>query len=1055
MIFLYRSLRIFLLLFWGFSAWAQTSTENYVLSRTYRTTGGAVTEGTKYWGTPAKVKTQVSYTDNLGKSSYDIVVAGNPDEKDLLIRRAYDNMHQLSKEYLPVNLPNGSGKIPTAAELTTAGGYYNGENVGAPTTNYWTETVYDNSPLGRVKATREAGVSGEDTGVRKAYLTNSPTNGSIRFYKLSGTEQILPTTPVNYYDDGALNIVETKDEVGNRIEQFTDKQGRLVLKRVAGQQDTYYVYNDQGQLRYVLQPQFQDAGADVTARIEKFAFEYTYDEQGRLKTKRIPGQGTFTIEAYYPSDMIKQVLDARGKRFYYKYDDLNRQIEMGEGTIGVNETLYVKTKYDDYAGIPNVAFDNALGLTDDDDFKGLPASDSKKGLTTMTTTRVLDGTFNNPQWLNTLFFYDKKGRLIQVQRQLYSLGGNSKEQISYQRDFEGNVTRELTTQWSTVGTYNLDKTFKYDHQSRLESVKHSFYLNSGAPKTYTHVVNGYNAVGLASEKSFHDDIQKIDYKYTPRGWLHTLQNDGGKGYLVNLRYQPNGNVSSLAWQTPGYSGSFDSFTYDGANRMTDAVGAPYKEHGITYDKNGNIFTLKRDLENGPADELVYQAPIGEDQSNNYQGNRLIRVVDKLNNSAGFDNGASGTGADYTYDGNGNMLSDQNRGVTDVVYNALNLPEKVTMVNPGRILQYVYDASGNKLRLSAPGATTVYAGAFEYNSSGTLLRIELEEGQLVRKSDGTYEVQYYLRDHLGNVRVVLDEGGEVVQETEYLPFGLAVNRTGSDADNKYHFLGKEIQQETNWVDLQARFFDPVIGRFMVVDPETGGQEDFSPYHYSFDNPLLYSDPDGRAPECCKGLGDFLTGVGSALNDDIWGGNPVQANPGHVQAYNNGRKLGHYLSATWGSVEIAIGGAGIAGAVAVTAGTAGAATPATAVAGTASAGLVAHGGNTVMNAMDNLQDDKGAVNTHGNTLDNKPAEGYSLRDRTTGDVKKYGETTRGDDKFGAGKQKRYTKKELKAKNVDYVKEVSGTKKSMHKWQTKKIRQYKKKNNGKRPDYNKTDY
>ena len=72
---------------------------------------------------------------------------------------------------------------------------------------------------------------------------------------------------------------------------------------------------------------------------------------------------------------------------------------------------------------------------------------------------------------------------------------------------------------------------------------------------------------------------------------------------------------------------------------------------------------------------------------------------------------------------------------------------------------------------------------------------------------------------------------------------------------------------------------------------------------------------------------------------------------------------------------------------------------------------------------------------------------LKERDTGDVKKYGETTQGKDKFGAGNQQRYSKKELKQNNVDYVKEASGTKKEMHELQTQKIKQHTKEH-GERP-------
>lgn len=87
------------------------------------------------------------------------------------------------------------------------------------------------------------------------------------------------------------------------------------------------------------------------------------------------------------------------------------------------------------------------------------------------------------------------------------------------------------------------------------------------------------------------------------------------------------------------------------------------------------------------------------------------------------------------------------------------------------------------------------------------------------------------------------------------------------------------------------------------------------------------------------------------------------------------------------------------------------------------------------------------THGNKLDNKPAEGYPLRDRATGEVRKFGETTRGL-KHGAGKQKRYSKKYLKKNNLYYQKEIEGTKKEMHSWQHQEILKHKAANGGPDP-------
>ena len=87
-------------------------------------------------------------------------------------------------------------------------------------------------------------------------------------------------------------------------------------------------------------------------------------------------------------------------------------------------------------------------------------------------------------------------------------------------------------------------------------------------------------------------------------------------------------------------------------------------------------------------------------------------------------------------------------------------------------------------------------------------------------------------------------------------------------------------------------------------------------------------------------------------------------------------------------------------------------------------------------------------HGNNLNSpKPTEGYSLRDRDTKQVLKYGETQRG--------TARYTQKYLREKNADMDFEAKGTKAEMHKWQHDKIIDHKAQNGGQRPPLNKTDW
>lgn len=864
--FLFWTLRT-AVLFVSIPVFSQSSTENYVLSRTYRVRGGELTSGTKYWGNPDQVQTSINYLDGLGKPKQSIAVGGTPKKRDIANISLYNSMHELEKEYLPVAMPDGKGDFKSTANINTAAGaYYNAvAKVGDPTTNFWTETVYDNSPLNRPKNQKAPGVT---TGVRKSYRTNqSSVHSYIKLYKVVGSG-VLDAT-VDNYAESTLTIIESLDESDKKVEEFTDRNGRVVLKRVAGQEDTYYVYNEKGQLRYVLQPQFQESSEAQTVKLEKYAFQYTYDGRGRVAAKRVPGQGVSTMTYDNNTDMLQYLVDGKGQRFYYKYDNLNRQIEMGLGMIGSGEKALVKTKYDNYSGLDTYTFDAEMGLTDADDFVGIPKSDSKKGLTTMVSARVLDGSPSENTWLNTVFFYDKKGRLIQTQRQLYDLGngtGESVEQVSYQLDFAGNILRESTKQVTADGIYRLVKIFKYDHQNRLLSIGHTFYKDTEQKLSYTHVTNTYNEVGSLLKKSLHNESQELTYKYTPRGWIYAMLNGEGKTYKVDLGYNANGNINKLNWQTQGYTGEFSSIVYDGSNRLTAAQGAPYSEFGITYDKNGNIITLKRNRDGVPIDDLIYHQ-VGTTDATNYNGNQLVRVMDNSNSAEGFNNGSSGTAADYAYDQNGNLTSDKNKGITGITYNALNLPQTVTMEGPNRSLQYIYDGAGNKLMSVFPTTSTHYAGAFEYDGEGDLVRIALEEGQLVQTADENFVVNYYLRDHLGNVRMVIDEEGKVLQETEYYAFGLPVARGGTDAENKYLYNGKEKQAETQWMDYGARMYMPEIGRWGSVDKESERYERHSSFAYVLNRPTVAIDPDGRR----------VYFVGGANNDqDGWN---------YIQRWNN--------------------------------------------------------------------------------------------------------------------------------------------------------------------------
>jgi len=125
-----------------------------------------------------------------------------------------------------------------------------------------------------------------------------------------------------------------------------------------------------------------------------------------------------------------------------------------------------------------------------------------------------------------------------------------------------------------------------------------------------------------------------------------------------------------------------------------------------------------------------------------------------------------------------------------------------------------------------------------------------EGRVMVNSGGTYEYQYFLKDHLGNTRITFNQNGEIIQEDAYYPFGMKMNglcyETGTDYRNKYLYNGKELQDDfgLDWYDYGARFYDPQIGRWHSVDPLAEKYPGLSPFIYAGNNPVIFIDPDGR-------------------------------------------------------------------------------------------------------------------------------------------------------------------------------------------------------------------
>jgi RHS repeat-associated protein len=218
---------------------------------------------------------------------------------------------------------------------------------------------------------------------------------------------------------------------------------------------------------------------------------------------------------------------------------------------------------------------------------------------------------------------------------------------------------------------------------------------------------------------------------------------------------------------------------------------------------------------------------------------------------------------YLYDANANMTYDPSKKIT-VSYNHLNLPSLVEFDNSD-FIEYTYTTTGTKLRKpvtswkTTGGGKTDYAGQFLYQDN-ELSCIFTPVGRIVpmQYNDETFwKHEYNLKDHLGNTHIVFAAHPhgqpEVMQQTSYYPFGMTLQQQNFggalNQPNKLLYNGKELQDNElagvclDWYDYGARMYDAQIGRWHVVDPMADIEPGWSPYRYSFNNPIYYTDPTG--------------------------------------------------------------------------------------------------------------------------------------------------------------------------------------------------------------------
>ncbi|MBV6513283.1 MAG: RHS repeat-associated core domain-containing protein [Ignavibacteriales bacterium] len=224
-------------------------------------------------------------------------------------------------------------------------------------------------------------------------------------------------------------------------------------------------------------------------------------------------------------------------------------------------------------------------------------------------------------------------------------------------------------------------------------------------------------------------------------------------------------------------------------------------------------------------------------------------------------------ANYSTDSRGNITADEYRSTSNITYDNRNLPLQFSA--NGTTVKYSYDDNGNRIYKEFGTTKEFYLrdhtgqelAIFKVSgSSDTLMFYNIYglglEGRAEQTWSWNYETEppqierseepiFYIKDHLGTIRVTINKQGTILFAADYWPYGekMAEYNSGTGTVQRYIFTEKERDTETGYDYFGARFYDSDLGRWMTVDPLMDKYPGWSPYNYVMGNPLRLVDPDG--------------------------------------------------------------------------------------------------------------------------------------------------------------------------------------------------------------------
>ncbi|MBM3747567.1 MAG: hypothetical protein FJW34_17415, partial [Acidobacteria bacterium] len=763
----------------------------------------------------------------------------------------------------------------------------------------------------------------------------------------SQTDAAGYTTRYSY--DAAGNLTSVTDPLG-RVLRFT-YEGKFNLVssvRDAAGNETEFEYDARGNLTRAVKPQgvetrfSWDSAGNLTARTdpEGNMVTFTYDEVGNVTSVR-DALGNVSKREFDRLKRLTHAVDPLGGEVWLEYDALGRLVRQTDPLGRTAGRTYDRdgrlVKVADYAGrTATFRYDVLNHLTQVTDALGqvteyayatpdcgcsatanLTAFRDPAGRARSQTYDFLDRLVSSTDALgsSTQYGYDAQGSLASKR----DASGNL---VTFERDAAGRITRRLYTDRAetrfvydasnnlvSASNQHVAYTFTYDALNRLRT-----FTDSRFNKTLTY---GYDRLGRRTSLTDSEGGLFL-YAWDTNSRLVWFQNPAGA--TAAFEYDALGRRTRLSYS----NGAVADSQYDAAGRLTSLLHgvpdapAPLATFAYAYDATGNTVAVSdaagaHAYQYDALDRLVaatHPSLAAESYRYDAAGNRLETASEGNYTYDAAGRLLSAGGVTYAYDKNGNLTQKTTAsGVTAYTWNGASQLVRIDLPD-GAVVTYKYDPLGRRIEKNVNGAVTAYL----YDFSSILLALDASGGMLARYAHGTGvdeplmmerggQAYFYHQDGQWNVVQLTDAAGNSVCSYSYDSFGRT--QPCQSVVNPHGFAGREYDGESGLYFMRARYYDPVVGRFISPDPldlasvllgeqdqqaalallpaasaalagpaglgSLRGPQQLSPYSYALNNPAALRDPSGLKCEI-----HFMIGMephdsgASALRDDYFGG-----------------------------------------------------------------------------------------------------------------------------------------------------------------------------------------